>query len=209
MTRTHCRRPFAIASLLALSTLGSCLAERENTLMRAARVREARALQDERDRLVRQVAVLQQTHADATRQLGAADAQAIETAAELRAVRADLQFRLQQLVQAEQDLAAAEARAKQIEAQLVPLRALEATLTQLEAQRAAAQQKLVALQQEVAAAEAAAQQGEAELSPRLQAAKARLAAVQKASTALATAEAALAEALASLAPPPAQPPAQK
>ncbi|MBZ0150931.1 MAG: hypothetical protein K8J09_05310 [Planctomycetes bacterium] len=88
---------------------------------------------------MRQVLVLQQTHADATRQLAAADAQAIDSAAELRAVRADLQFRLQQLVQAEQDLAAAEARAKQIEAQLVPLRALEATLQQQEAQRAAAQ----------------------------------------------------------------------
>lgn len=158
-------------------------------------------MQAERDRLVREVAVLEQTRDDARRQLASASADSVNASAELRAVRADLRFRLDRLVRAEQDLQAATARAKEIETQLAPLRGLEQTLQQQQQQRDAATQRLQALQAEVAAAEAAAQKGEAELQPRLLAAKARLEAVQKAGKTLAAAEAALAEVVATMAPP--------
>lgn len=186
--------------------LAGCLADRENTVSRTARMREIQAAQELRERQQREIDLLRQTEADAEARIPAVNVRVTESAYELRAVMADLDHRLDRLRRAEGDLQAAQQRGQEIERQLAPLRALEQQLAELEQARTAATARAEVLGKEVAAAEQLLAQQQATLGPRLDKLKAQLAAVQSASQAIAQAEAAVSAAQAALAPPPIQPP---
>lgn len=198
------------AALAALLLLAGCLAERENTISRTARMREIQAAQGLRERQRRELDLLRQTTEDAQGQIHAANARAIASAAELRAVLADLEFRIGQLRKAEQDLQVAQQRGAAIEQELAPLRALEQRLADLDTARKVATEHAAVLGKEVEAAEQALGAQQATLEPRLAKLREQLAAVAAASQAITQAEAAVAAAQAALAPPPpAQPAAAK
>lgn len=201
--------PFpAVAALLAL--LGSCATEREPTMARLAREREVGAVRAERNLLEQERDVLARSNQELAAALLTARADEVRNSAELRAALTALRFEVERLQRAEQDLAAAKVRGEQVERELAGLRALEATLRDRDRLLAEAGAKVTALQAEVAATTAAATAQEAELTPRLRAAAAKLAGLQKLGVTLAGAEAAIAEALAALAPPKVpEPPAKK
>lgn len=203
------RRPAAAFScpwpwLLGVALAGAgCAAERETTLSRSARMREAAELRAERDRLREEMVVLQRTNAEAQAALSAARRDAVAAGAELRATLAALHYDVGRVQTAEQDLAAARQRRAQIEEELLPLRALEATVRDQERLRAEAAGRSAALAAEIEALAKAATAKEAELRPRLAALQQKLAALQQLGVTLAAAEAAIAEALKVVAPPPA------
>ncbi|MEO6594259.1 MAG: hypothetical protein ABIP94_05860 [Planctomycetota bacterium] len=190
-------------AVLVMLLLAGCVADRENTLSRSVRAREVAAAAAERRQQERELNVLQATNAETLAAIETARAESVRRSAELRAVLADLSHRVSQQQLAEHDLAAARERAREIEQQLQPLRALEQALRERERLRAEALQRVAALQAEVDATAAAAAAKEAELTPRLLALQERLAAAQRLNAAVAAAQAALDAAL----PKPAVPPA--
>lgn len=189
------------ARWLPLVLLAACAVERETTIARAARSRQVGALRAEREQQQRELALLQQTAGQTEAEIAAATRRSVVLAADLRTVAAQLQHELGLLQRAEADLAACRNRAAQIEVELQPLRAVEQTLRDQDALRAAAAARLQALQPEVEALQQQVQQREAELLPRLQALQRQLAAQQQLTAAIAAAEAAVQAALAPLLPP--------
>jgi DNA repair exonuclease SbcCD ATPase subunit len=198
-------RTLARASALACvaAVLGGCATERETTLSRSARQRELAEQRAERERLARERVVLDRTVGEAQAAADAARQRSILADAEQRTALVALRHDLEQLQRAEQDLAAAKARAAAIEQELAPLRALEATLRDRERLHAETTARLAALQAQVQAGTEQAAKLEAELQPRLVALQAKLATLQQLGATLTTAEAAIATALATLQPPPA------
>ena len=191
-----------MASLaLCACLLGGCAAERETTLLRAARQREVGELRAERHRLQQEMGVLTRTVGEQESALALARRQDIATGAELRTALVSLEYELGRLQRAEQDLAATRARAQQIEVELAPLRALEATLRDQERLQAEAAAKLATLQAEVETASKQAAAQEAELLPRLQALVGKLAALKQLGVTLTAAEAEIGKALAAVLPP--------
>lgn len=188
----------AIATAAFACLLAACEAGRETTLARSARQRQLGAERAERQRLDRERELLRLTNAEASAELAAARLDGVKMAAELRANLAQLRAELEHLQHSEQDLAAARARVQQIEQELVPLRALEATLRDQEKLHAETAQRVAALTAEAAAASQRVAEQEAELLPRLQVMQARLAALQQV-------RAALDEAAKLVAPPPPAP----
>ena len=201
------RRVWVVLWLLQWSGFSGCLAEPEPTLSRLAREREIGAARARHEEQQQELDRLRQEATDAVLAIGAAKADVVRRAAELRAVLADLHRQVSLLQTAEQDLASARARALAIEQELRPLRALEQALVDQETLRVQAGQRVAALEVEVAAAMQAAEQREAELQPRLAALQQQLAAARQIEQALATAEAAVGAAIKTLAPspPPAEP----
>lgn len=169
-------------------------------------MREAAELRAERQRLQEEMDVLRRTNAEAQEGLVAARREAVAAGAELRATLVALQFEVGRLQATEQDLVAARQRRQQIEAELVPLRALEAVVKNQEQLRAETAAKSEALTAELAAAGKAAADAQAELAPRLQALQQKLAALQQLGVTLAAAEAAIAEAMKVVVPAPVAPP---
>lgn len=192
-------RAFAAAAVLCL--LAACEVGHETTLARSARQRQVGAERAERMRLERERELLRLGNAETSAALAAAKLDGVKAAAELRANFVALRAELDRLQRAEQDLAAARARADEIEKQIAPLRALEATVRDQEQLRAATAQRLATLTAEVEAANQGVAAQEAELLPRLQAMQARLLTLQQLRQALD-------ETAKALAPPaPAAPPA--
>ncbi len=183
-------RAFAVAAGLGL--LVACEAGRETTLARSARQRQVGAERAEKQRLERERELLRLSNAETAAALAAARTDGVKAAAELRAHLVALRAELDRLQRGEQDLAAARARAAEVEAQIAPLREQEKL-------HAAAAQRLAALTAEVEAANKRVAEQEAELLPRLQAMQARLLTLQQLRQALDEAAKALA--------PPAAPPA--
>jgi chromosome segregation ATPase len=174
-------RVFTVAALVAAPAclLGSCETDRENTLMRSARQRQLGEERAERERLERERDLLRLANDETRAELAAARNDGVRVAAELRTNLVALRHELDRLQRAEQDLAAARTRANEIEAQIAPLRALEATARDQQQLQADAQQKLAALSAEVDAANKRVAEQEAELLPRLQAMQQRLQLLQQ------------------------------
>ena len=193
----------AVALLLA----AGCAVEQDNSVARAARSRQVGEVRAERERLQRELAVLRQTEGEAEQAIVAADGEAVRTDARLRAVRTDLRLKLAQLQQSERDLAEAVARARQIEVELQPLRALEQQLASREQRQTELAAALVAKDAELAALQAKVDEQQQQLAPRVQAVQQQLAKAQQFAAALAQVEQQLAAAVAALVPPPAASPA--
>lgn len=190
---------------LGVLLLAGCVAERETTISRSARQREFEAEQAGRERQQRELEVLRREVSEAWAAIGSTKAESVRLASVLRATHVELLQQLGRLKDAEQDLATAKARGLAIEAELVPLRALEQTLRELPARRAAAEQQLAALQAEVTAAELAIAAKTAELQPRLQQLQQQLAAAQQVAKAIGEAQTVIGGAAATLSPPAAAP----
>ena len=127
----------------------------------------------------------------------------------LRSGQRELRRELDKLADGERALLAAVTRAKEIEEQMQPLRALEKTLAEQDALLAAAQDRVKQLASEVAKATEAAAEQEATLKPQLAALQARLAALKATGVAIADVEAKLGAAAKALAPPAAPAPEKK
>lgn len=191
--------------LLVLAALGACATDRETTLSRTARQREAAAERSDAERLKGELTIVRQQVAETSAQITAAKSESARLGSVLRATLAGLDHQVSVLRAAEQDLEAAKARAVAIEHELAPLRALEQTLRDQETLRTAAQQKVAALQAEVTAVEQASGAKVAELQPRLLALQQQLAAAQQVEKALADVQATVAAAAAVLVPAAAKP----
>ncbi|MCA8977906.1 MAG: hypothetical protein KDC98_24485 [Planctomycetes bacterium] len=197
----------AITGLLScLPGLAGCAVHRETTLSRTARQREIQSLIVARERLENEREFLAHRSEEVRRQIGVARAESVRAEARLRATLADLSFTLARLQAAEQDLAAAQQRAGEIEKELQPLRSLENTLRDQEALRGAAEKRVELLRREVATAEAEAQKATTELQPKVEALRQQLAQAEQVAKAITDAQAAVQAAAKVLAPPP---PAQK
>lgn len=193
-----------------LLALAACASDRETTLSRTRRAQELGEMRAERDRLRQELDVLQRTNAENTAKVAQLRRTAVTTASEVRTELAALAWEVGRLQRAENDVAAARTRAQQIEAELQPLLALQATLRERDQLIVEAQGRLTRLQAETAATTAVIAAQEAELQPRLEALKAKLAALERLGVTLAAAEKAIAESLAivqpkAAAPAPAEP----
>jgi DNA repair exonuclease SbcCD ATPase subunit len=195
------RAAAAVPAVLVAALLAACASERETTLSRSARHREVAGLRAERDRLQREIAIVARTNAETAAALVAARERSVTSASELRTALAALRIELDRQLRGEAELAAARTRQQQIEAELAPLRALEATLREQEAARTAAAARSAALAGELEALASQVAATEAELRPRLAALQQKLAALQQAGVAIAAADAAVAAAAKVLAPP--------
>lgn len=203
--------PAAFSRVLAFAGAALCLAacatERETTLSRSARAREAAELRTERARLEREMDVLRRTASESNAALATARNDSVVAASTLRTVLAALQIDVERLRRAEQDLAAARTRQQQIAQELAPLHELEAAVRDQEQAREALRGRGAALAAEIETLSKEAAAKDAELQPRLQALRQKVAALQQLGVTLASAEAAIAEALKVVAPPPAPTPA--
>jgi DNA repair exonuclease SbcCD ATPase subunit len=197
------RRLAAASAVGAFAILGGCEYDRETSLARHARWRDVDDERLGRTRAQRELEIVRRETDEAIAAIGKAKVTAVERAAELRAVLADLDHQLTLLRAAEQDLVAAKTRATEIEKEMVPLRALETTVKQQQERLIVLQEQSAALATSVAAAEQALQQKQAELQPRLTALQAQLAATHQVASAVQAAEQALGEAAKVL--PPAKP----
>ncbi len=201
-------RPAPRGPCWLLLALAGCVAPAEPTVARLAREQQEGTVFAERDRRRRELQLARQETQDLMAGIAAAQAASVRSAAELRAVRAALAFELERLHAAESDLEAARTRARQVEAELQPLRALEQALVEQDRLRVATAERLAVLTAEVDAAAATAAGKTAELQRRLQELRGQLAAAQRFEQAMAAAQAAAAEVLQQLAPPPAAVPQQ-
>jgi hypothetical protein len=84
------RRVAAALLLGVASVLPGCASERETTVLRSARARQAGAMRAERDRFEREMAVWEATRDEAIAAIDAAKAESVRRSSELRAVRAEL-----------------------------------------------------------------------------------------------------------------------
>ncbi len=199
------RRRSSTCWVLGALLLAGCMAERETTISRSARQREFEAEKSEREHQRRELEVLRHQVNEEEAAIRSSKAESVRLAMVVRATHQELLQQLGRLKDAEQDLATVRQRGLQIEAELVPLRALEQTLQELPQRRAAAEQQLAALQAEVAAAEQAIAAKNAELQPRLQQLQQQLAAAQQVAKAIGEAQTVIGGAAATLSPPAAAP----
>lgn len=190
----------ALGAALLLGLVG-CAAGRETTLMRSSRAREIGALRAERLLQERELAIWEATREESLAATDEARLESVRASSRLRSVRGELRRELGKLVEGERALAAAVARAEEIEAQLKPLRALEQTLKDKDALLTKAQDRVKELAAEVAKATEAAAAQEAQLAQQLAALQARLAALKTAGVTLAEVDAKIAAASKALAPP--------
>lgn len=198
-----------VTAALSLLLAGCAVGERETTLLRSRRAREVGELRAEREQQERDLAVWQATRDELLAKIAAANAESVERASELRVLRAQLLFELDDLHRAEGELEAARRRAEQIEQELAPLRALERTLAESDRRIAEAKQRVKAAGEQLAAVLAECEQQSAALAPKLAAAQQKLAALKAAGVQIAEAEARVAAAAKVLAPPPAPEAAKK
>ena len=196
-------RAWAIAAPVCLGLL-ACSAERETTLMRSRRAREAGALRVERLQQQRELELWQGTRDQALREADEARSGAVRASSLLRSARSELRRELDRLEAKERDLAAAKARGAEIEAQLKPLRELEQQLLEKDKQIRAAEASVKQLAGEVAKAAETAAQKEAQLQPRLAALQEKLTKLKEAGVSIEQAEALVAAAAKLLAPSPAK-----
>jgi chromosome segregation ATPase len=189
-----------------LLALAACASDRETTLSRTRRAQELGEMRAERDRLRQELDVLERTNAENTQKVVQVRRSSVTTASEARTELAALAFEVARLQRAEQDVAAARARAQQIEAELQPLRELQTTLRERDQLVAEAQARLARIQAESAATMGVITAHEAELAPRLAAMKTKLATLQQLGVTLAAAEKAIADALEVVQPKPAAAP---
>lgn len=205
------RRGRWLVAAMACALWGACASDRETTLMRSRRAREAGALRAEREQQEREIALWAATNDQARRAAAEARRGAVEASSRLRSARLELQLELGKLQQREQSLDAARRRAQEIERQLGPLRALEAQLRSQDAQLVAVEERIKQLAGEVAKATESAAQQEAQLKPRLKALQNKLQQLQAAGASIVQAEALVAAASKVLATPPTtkKPPGKK
>ncbi len=169
--------------------------------MRSSRAREIGGLRAERERQERERAIWAATLDETLAATDSARLESVRASSVLRSVQRELRRERDKLAAGERALVAAVARAKEIEEQLQPLRALEKTLAEQDALLAAAQDRVKQLASEVAKATEAAAEQEANLKPQLAALQARLAALKATGVAIADVEAKLGAAAEALAPP--------
>ena len=186
-----------------------CATDRETTLSRTARGRQAGAAKAERERQHHELELLRETSAETLAAIADANAESVRRSSELRAVLAQLQYQIGVQQMAEQDLAAAKVRAAAIELELQPLRQLEQTLRDRERLLAEANARAATLQTELEAATKAAEQKQAELQPKLTALQQRIESMNQLEQAIAGAKASLGEATKVLSPPAPAPEAPK
>ena len=197
----------AVASLALVLLSWGCATDRETTISRTARGREAGAARAERERQQRELALLRQTSAGTMAAIADANAESVRSSSELRAVLAQLHHQISVQQGAEQDLDAAKARAAAIELELRPLRELEQTLRDRERLLAEATARVASLQAELEAATRAAEQKQAEVQPKLAALQRHLETMNQLEQAIAGAQASIGEATKLLSPPAAKAPA--
>ena len=193
----------AIVVLLPVQLLWGCATDRETTLSRTARGREAGAARAERERQQRELALLRETSAETLAAIADANAESVRRSSELRAVLADLQHRIGVQQMAEQDLDEAKARAAAIEVELQPLRQLEQTLRDRERLLAEATARAGSLQAELEAATRAVELKQADLQPKLAALQRLIESMSQLEQATAGAKASIGEATKLLSPAPA------
>ncbi|MFM1874237.1 MAG: hypothetical protein RL398_3659 [Planctomycetota bacterium] len=182
----------------AVASLGGCLPDRENSLLRTARMREIDQERLAAERAQRELQILRQLGDDARSSIADAKARSVAASAELRAVLAQLERELGVLRAGEQDLAAAKQRAAEIEQQLVPLRQMEGQLAGVAEKQQALAAQLAAAEADLQGREKALAERQAQLAPQIAGVQAQLDALAKVDEALKAAQAAAA----ALAPPP-------
>ena len=192
----------ALGWLLFSTLLGGCSSDRETTLRRSSRARAVGELRAEREKQERELKVWEAARKEALRDVSVARLESVQASSDLRTIQAERVREQQKLGDAEKKLLAAVERAVQTAKELQPLRALEQQLRDQDALIKAANARVKALAAEVAKALEGAAKQEAILKPKLEAAQARLVALQAAGVTIKDVEAKIAAAQEALAPPP-------
>ena len=120
ISRTAVGRRLAAIIVVAL-LCHACAADAETTLARGARERQLGAAAARRDAHQRELARYGQECQELERAVAAAKMQSVRRASELRASLAELQYQVDRLTRAEQDLRAAKERSEAAERELQSL----------------------------------------------------------------------------------------